>query len=116
MIYIYAPGSGGFEWDAHNVAHIARHGLLPAEVEHALSGELATLLEEFVERGERRSLSVGPTGTGRLIVVVWTSRGARVRVVTAYPANRRVRRDYERAKGVGNDSAPGTDSRLQDGG
>jgi len=76
MIYIHSPGSGGFEWDAHNVAHIARHGLQPAEVEHALSGEPATLLEEFVKGGERHSLSVGRTGTGRLVVVVWTLRGA----------------------------------------
>ena len=114
MIYIHSSGPGGFEWDAYNVAHIARHGLQPAEVEHALSGEPATLLEEFVKGGERRTLSVGPTETGRLVVVVWTLRGARVRVVTAYPANRRVRRDYERAKSGSSGSAPRTHPRLQD--
>jgi len=43
MIYIHQPGTGGFDWDAFNTAHIARHGLQPLDVEEALANEPATI-------------------------------------------------------------------------
>lgn len=44
---------------------------------------------------ETRHVVVGPTAVGRLLVVVYTVRRGLVRVVTAYPANRAVRKLYE---------------------
>lgn len=98
MIYIHSPDSSGFEWDAHNVAHIARHGVQPSEAEEALAGNVGTLRSEVRGTSEERWISVGLTTRGRLLAVVWTSRGTRVRVVTAYPADKRMQRFYERAK------------------
>lgn len=114
MIYIHSPGSGGFEWDAHNVAHIARHGLQPAEVEQAIAGEPATLSEGLTEAGERRWVTVGRTAAGRLVAVVWTVRGAQVRVVTAYPASRRQQVAYEDAKCSNSGAEVSPDPEFQD--
>ena len=113
MIYIRGPGAddSGFDWDAANVAHIARHGPQPADAEPALSNDPVTLQYAVTESGEERWVSVGPTEERRLLVVVWTTRAARVRVVTAYPAVGRLREAYAKAKQLGeagakNDPAP----------
>jgi uncharacterized protein len=98
MVYIHSSGPGGFEWDAHNVTHIARHGVQPSEAEAALAGNARTFRSVVSGTGEERWLSVGSTSRGRLLAVVWTIRGTRVRVVTAYPADKRLQRFYERAK------------------
>jgi hypothetical protein len=89
----------GFDWDTANVAHIARHGVEPAHVEQALCNDPVNLSYVVAGSGEQRWASVGPIDDGRLLVVVWTVRGDRVRVVTAYPATKRVRAAYAGAKG-----------------
>jgi uncharacterized protein len=103
MIYIRSAGAEGFEWDAFNVGHIARHGVQPPEAEEALAGDARTIRSVVSGSGEERWLSVGSTSRGRLLAVVWTVRGTRVRVVTAYAADKRLQRFYERAK-FGNSS------------
>lgn len=112
MVYIHSSDSVGFEWNAHNVAHIARHGVQPSEAEEALAGDARTLRSVVSGTGEERWLSVGPTSLGRLLAVVWTIRGTRVRVVTVYPADKRLQRFYERAR-AGN-PAPEADSPVPD--
>jgi len=114
MVYIHSWDQGGFERDAHNVAHIARHRLQPAEVEQAIAGEPATLSEGLAEAGERRWVTVGRTAAGRLVAVVWTVRGARVRVVTAYPASRRQQVAYEDAKCSNSGAEVSPDPEFQD--
>jgi len=104
--------SKGFDWDTANVAHIARHGVEPVHVEHALSNDPVNLSYVVAGSGEQRWASVGPTDDGRLLVVVWTVRGDRVRVVTAYPATKRVRAAYASAKG-GSHGAQETDPDVQ---
>jgi uncharacterized DUF497 family protein len=98
MIYIHQTGTGGFDWDAFNTAHIARHGLQPLDVEEALANEPATIRSIVEGTGEERWFTVGRNEAGRLLAVAWTMRGSRVRVVTAYPAGKRLQRDYAKAK------------------
>jgi hypothetical protein len=99
MIYIYLPATSGFERDTFNTGHIARHGLKPRDVEQALANDPSTIRSVVAGTGEERWFTVGPDGAGRLLAVVWTVRGSRVRVVTAYPAGKRLQRDYAKAKG-----------------
>ena len=110
MIYIYLPDAIGFEWDTFNAAHIARHGLQPVDVEQALAKHPVTIRSVVAETGEERWFTLGPNAAGRLLAVVWTMRGARVRVVTAYPAGKRLQRVYAKAKGgngrAGRDARP----------
>ena len=95
------PGSTRtpFDWDQANTDHIARHKVTPAEAEQVISG--ASLPIETEDRGgEERHTELGQTAAGRLVVVVWTWRRRRIRVVTAFPASGRWRALWRRFKGV----------------
>lgn len=74
-----------FDWDAHNVGHIGRHGISPAEAEEVILG---APMEQGAEMrgGERRETFLGARAAGRLLMVVVTARKDKIRVVTAYPA------------------------------
>src|SRR6266545_3202349 len=87
-----------FEWDAANLAHIARHRVLPKEAEEVVSGG-ALPIENETRSGEDRHTDLGETTAGRLLVVVWTWRKGRIRVVTAFPANRKWRALWRRIEG-----------------
>jgi uncharacterized DUF497 family protein len=87
-----------FDWDDANTAHIARHGVSPAEAEQIVLG--ASLPLETEERsGEDRHTELGESAEGRLLLVVWIRRRRRIRVVTAFPANRKWRALWKRIKG-----------------
>ena len=86
-----------FDWDGANIAHIARHAITPAEAEEVVSG--ASLPLETEERaGEERHAELGATARGRLLIVAWTWRRRKIRVVTAFPANRKWRALWRRLK------------------
>ncbi len=87
-----------FDWDDANVSHIAKHGVTPAEAEQIILG--ASLPLETEERGgEDRHTELGETTDGRLLLVVWTWRSRRIRVVTAFPAKRKWRAFWKQIKG-----------------
>ena len=92
-----------FEWDAANQGHIARHHISPEEVEQVVSGASIPLASE--ERsGEERHTELGETAHGRLLLVVWTWRGRQIRVVTAFPANRKWHALWRRIREGGYDA------------
>lgn len=83
-------------WDEHNEAHIARHSVIPAEVEEVVFAR-ATRWELQTSHHRPRLIAVGPTGAGRLLFVVCelpTPAGRSV-CVTARPATARERRVFE---------------------
>ena len=88
-----------FDWDAHNIAHVAKHKVTPAEVEQVLAND-PLLIETQIDpkSGEERILELGHTDAGRVLFVTWTPRGGFVRPVTAYRANRKTRADYYKRK------------------
>jgi uncharacterized DUF497 family protein len=77
----------------------------PEEVEQVIFNEPFDLALKQ-QRGEERAIQVGETDTGRILVVITTWRKGKMRVVTAFPAKRRIRKFYERqkAKGYGPES------------
>lgn len=80
-------------WDVWNVAHIARHNVIPEEVEEAC-GSVPVVLKTYADR----LLVVGPTAAGRMLSVVLDPEGRTngvYYVVTARPASRKERRIYE---------------------
>jgi uncharacterized DUF497 family protein len=82
-------------WDAFNVPHIARHDVALEEVEQACHGDHIAR-----ESYERRLMLIGPTESGRLLVVILAPRGNDVYYpVTAYAAGRRLQRIYEAERG-----------------
>ena len=86
-----------FDWDDANTAHISRHSVTPAEVEEVLAGASVSL-ETEKRGGEERQAELGETAQGRLLTVVWTWRRRKIRVVTAFPANRKWRVLWRRLK------------------
>ncbi len=81
-----------FVWENENIAHVARHGLTPAEVEPIVNNPRNVV--SFSEASGRPCV-FGTTKAGQYIVVIydhvkdkpWT-----VRVTTAYPVPRPKRR------------------------
>jgi uncharacterized DUF497 family protein len=87
-----------FDWDEANIGHVARHRLLPEEAEQVILNSPLDLGMESPE-GEERNASLGTTARGRVLLVVTTWRGARVRVVTAFePIKRLVQFYYQERK------------------
>jgi len=55
-----------------------------------------TLTREDMDiKGEQRFVSLGMGGKGRILVAVWTLRGDRIRIISAWKANQPQRRRYE---------------------
>ena len=75
-----------FNWDAINTKHLAAHKVTAREFESVMRNSPLDLAYGVVD-GEERYRSVGMTGSGRLLVVIWTLRDGRVRAVTAFPAS-----------------------------
>src|SRR5579864_7494331 len=93
---IHGPwGESKFDWDQHNIGHVAKHRVTPEEVEQVLLNN-PVFIEMRIDRrtGEERILELGHTNLGRVLFVAWTPRGALMRPVTAYPADRKIRSAY----------------------
>ena len=88
------PRRAQFDWDEANANHIVRHGVKRDEVEAVIANDPMEL-DAVIRKGESRRLCIGKTDAGRVLTVVYTIRNKKVRVVTAYPANRDQRRLYE---------------------
>jgi hypothetical protein len=83
----------GFDWDEHNVAHIAEHDVSPEEVEYVATHQ--HLRFPASTKGEElRWKLFGITPHGRYLVVIFTIRDGRFRTVTAYTMNQSERRKY----------------------
>jgi uncharacterized protein len=77
-------------------ANRQKHGVSLAEGDGVLSDPLAlTMEDEFVE-GEQRFASLGMNIFDSLMVVIWTSRGANIRVISVRKAEPKERRNYEK--------------------
>jgi len=83
-----------FDWDEHNVAHTARHDVTPGDVEQALSDPNGLAVSARHFGGEQRVGFIGATARGRVMVVIWTVRHNKVRVITARDASRKERQLY----------------------
>jgi uncharacterized protein len=86
-------GVEGFDWDLHNVRHVARHGVDPAEIEEVFERPHVIIPAKSMG-GEKRWKLFGTSAAGRYLVVVFTLRDDRVRPVTAHTMNQRERRIY----------------------
>lgn len=89
-------------WDDWNVAHIARHTVLPIEVEEVCHDDPTE------ERGyNHRILLVGPTRAGRILALVLAPKEEQgvYYPVTARDASRKERRAYTEWKEKGGEAA-----------
>ena len=88
-----------FIWDAENLSHTARHKISREEAEQVIQNDPLDLERQIVN-GEERFLHLGETLAKRVLFVVVTKRDALLRVVTAFPADRKAKRFYSLKKGA----------------
>ncbi len=86
-----------FDWDEHNRNHVSEHGVSPEEAEQVVFNEPLDL-ELQLRGGEERTVQVGETDADRILVVITTQRKGKIRIVTAFPAKKKLRDFYERQK------------------
>lgn len=84
-----------------NIAHIARHGLVPAQ---AVRDPYRLALPGRQVRGEERGVVLGAAGP-LVLFVVYTIRAGAVRVVTAVRARPRHLREYSAARAAREEQA-----------
>jgi len=87
-----------FEWDEGNKSKNAtKHGITTQEVEAVFRSSLALPLgiQQSPVVPEQRLGLVGPTLDKRLLQVAFVLREGRVRVISARPAHRKERKQYE---------------------
>ncbi|MFL6194123.1 MAG: BrnT family toxin [Thermoanaerobaculia bacterium] len=89
-----------FEWDAGNAdKNWIRHRVSQAESEQAFFNQpLVTAEDAFHSQDEPRYYALGQTDVGRLLFVVYTLRGEKIRVISARDMTPRERKEYEHAR------------------
>ena len=78
------------------VENLAKHGVSFDEASTVFQDVLsATIADPLHSTAEERFVLIGNSCHNRLLVVVHTDRGDRVRIISARPATKRERRDHE---------------------
>ncbi len=86
-----------FEWDTGKAAaNEAKHGTTFAEAATVFGDDRAlSMADPKHSSEEQRFVLLGRSARGRLLVVCYTERSPRTRLISARPASRRERRQYE---------------------
>ena len=71
-----------------------KHGVSFVHAEQALHDDRAVTVEDPDAEGEQRQITLGMDALGRVIVVVYTLRGERVRILSARKASPGEARNY----------------------
>jgi len=85
-----------FEWDHRKAkSNLRAHGVAFDEATSVFSDSLAiTIYDPDHSAAELRFVDVGLSHRGRLLVVSYTERGDRIRLISARPATRNEQRQY----------------------
>jgi uncharacterized DUF497 family protein len=75
-----------FDWDEENVSHLARHKVKPSEAVEFFSNDPEVRGHEVID-GEDRWTSVGTTNAMRVLIMVFTMRGNKIRPITGWDAD-----------------------------
>ncbi len=88
-----------FEWDTRKEAtNELKHGVTFEEAETVFSNPLAVIFEdERHSADEAREIIIGHSRRNRILVISFAERSGAVRIISARPATRKERKDYEEA-------------------
>jgi uncharacterized protein len=86
-----------FEWDTNKAnGNLAKHGVSFEESSTVFGDPRSLTIPDPVHsQTEERFVTIGSSHRGKLLVVVHTERGDNIRIISARPASRRERRNYE---------------------
>jgi uncharacterized protein len=84
-----------FEWDPNKAAsNLRKHGVRFAEAMTVFEDEaMLTMVDD--QSHEDRFVALGLSSLGRMLVVVYTTRGERIRIISARKATRNESAEYE---------------------
>jgi uncharacterized protein len=83
------------EFDPDKAAsNFRKHRVSFAHAEQALRDPFALTIEDTDATGEQRFVTLGTDALGRIIIVVHTTRGDRIRIISARKASRRESEQY----------------------
>jgi len=83
-----------FEWDEEkNTINIAKHGIDFNDAILAFNSPVLTKKDNRIDYNEVRFIGIGKI-FGKTIVVVWTTRNNRIRIISARLANKNERKIY----------------------
>ena len=98
LVYKYAQANWlvEFEWDSQKAAsNLRKHGVRFAEAVTVLEDQAALSMVDDNSQ-EERFVALGMDSLGRILVVIYATRGDRIRIISARKATRRERSQYER--------------------
>ena len=89
----------GFEWDTGNITkNWDRHQVSSTECEEVFLNKPLLLADDVRHSvSEVRNYALGQTDNGRLLFIVFTVRGTRIRVISARPMSGKERQIYGQA-------------------
>lgn len=96
MIFIKEPIE--FDWDKGNlIKNWHKHSVSNAECEEVFFDEKKKIARDCVHSGkEKRYLLIGQTKRNRLLFLVFTTRGYKIRIISARDLNQREKYLYEK--------------------
>ena len=87
-----------FEWNETKAKiNIRKHGVTFEEAAEVFFDPFYQTGDASTDEGEARDFIIGYTFFQRLLLAVYTERGARTRIISARPATRAERKVYEEA-------------------
>jgi len=83
-----------FEWDAKKApSNRRKHGVRFADAVAVFSDDHAMTIQDE-HQDEERFATIGRDSLGRLLVVIYTERGSRIRIISARKATAREQREH----------------------
>lgn len=83
-----------FDWDENkNTINISKHGIDFNDIPEAFDNEMLIKKDEREDYGEDRFIGIGKIMSVE-IVIVWTIRGDKIRIISARQANKKERKIY----------------------
>jgi uncharacterized DUF497 family protein len=88
-----------FEWDPAKARENLRvHGVSFAVARDVFEDENAITIEDFDAEDEQRFRTLGLDGLGRLLVVVYTYRRDKIRLISAWKASKKQEKQYAQGR------------------
>ena len=89
-----------FEWDQRKAAsNRTKHGISFEEAATVFGDPLGRIADDLRNSdAEQRCVLLGLSRAERLVTVMFTERAEAIRIISARPATRQERRDYEKGK------------------
>lgn len=93
------PSYEGFDWDEGNWRKNEKHGVNPWECEQVFFNQPLVILDDAKHSiTEDRMAAFGRSDSGRKLVVVYTRRANKIRVISARDMDQKERKFYEAFK------------------